>query len=147
MMRESALEGLQAFLSLHPIPLIIDEIRKAPILFDYLEGEVDKQKIKKKTSLYILTSSETYKLKQGVSESTRGRVAFIHISPLSMYEINNKEEIPFAVNPIENLKRVSTYQIPTLDLYGYIVKGFFPKLYDNPSLDSSIFIVIISKHI
>ncbi len=48
MMRESALEGLQAFLSLHPIPLIIDEIRKAPILFDYLEGEVDKQKIKKK---------------------------------------------------------------------------------------------------
>lgn len=140
MLRQSAIEDPQGFLSLHPAPLIIDEIQKAPILFDYLEGEVDEQKMKgKKNALYILTGSEAYKLKQGVSESMRGRVAFIHLSPLSMSEIMKKEEKPFSVNPIDNAKRVSSYQIPTLDLYGYIVKGFFPELYDNPSLDPSIF--------
>lgn len=90
-LRASALEDPKAFLSLHPAPLIIDEIQKAPILFDYLEGEVDEQKRKgNKSSLYILTGSEAYKLKHGVSESMRGRVTFIHMSPLSMSEIYQK---------------------------------------------------------
>lgn len=139
-LRASALEDPQAFLSLHPAPLIIDEIQKAPVLFDYLEGEVDEQKTKgNKTSLYILTGSESYKLKEGGTESMRGRVAFIHVSPLSMSEIQDKEELPFSVNPKENLKRVNSYSIPTLELFGYIVRGFYPELYDNPDLDSSIF--------
>ncbi len=73
-LRASATENPKAFLSLHLAPLIIDEIKKAPSLFDYLEGAVDEQKRKgNKTSLYILTGSETYKLKQGVSESVRGK--------------------------------------------------------------------------
>ncbi len=139
-LRSSALQDPQAFLSLHPAPLIIDEIQKAPILFDYIEGEVDEQKRKgNKTSLYILTGSEAYKLKQGVTESMRGRVSFIHVSPLSMSEIMLKEEKPFVISPKDNLERVSSYQIPTLDLYGYIVKGFYPELYDNPNLNPSIF--------
>ncbi len=139
-MRASALDDPQAFLSLHPAPLIIDEIQKAPILFDYLEGEVDEQKrAGNKASLYILTGSEAYKLKQGVSESMRGRVAFIHMSPLSMSEIKGEEEKPFEVNPGENAKRAASYQIPTLDLFGYIFRGFYPELYDNPELDPAIF--------
>ncbi len=139
-LRASALEDPKAFLSLHPAPLIIDEIQKAPILFDYLEGEVDEQKRKgNKTKLYILTGSEAYKMKQGVSESMRGRVAFIHMSPLSMSEIHQKEEKPFIVSPKDNMERVSSYQIATLDLYDYIVKGFYPELYDNPNLDPAIF--------
>lgn len=140
MLRASALDDPKAFLSLHPAPLIIDEIQKAPILFDYLEGEVDKQKREgKKNSLYILTGSEAYKLKQGVSESMRGRVSFIHMSPLSMSEIQKKIEKPFIVSPKDNMERISSYQIETLDLYGYIVKGFYPELYDNPNLKPDIF--------
>ncbi len=140
LLRASALEDPQAFLSLHPAPLIIDEIQKAPILFDYLEGEVDEQKRKgKKTSLYILTGSEAYKLKEGVSESMRGRVAFIHVSPLSMSEIYGKEENPFTIDPKANVARVDGYSISTLDLFGYIVRGFYPELYDNPDLDPSIY--------
>lgn len=139
-LRISALEDPKAFLSLHPAPLIIDEIQKAPILFDYLEGEVDELKRKgNKASLYILTGSEAYKLKQSVSESMRGRVTFIHMSPLSMSEIYQKEEKPFTVSPKDNMERVSSYQISTLDLYDYIVKGFYPELYDNPDLDPAIF--------
>ncbi len=139
-LRASALEDPQGFLSLHPAPLIIDEIQKAPILFDYLEGEVDEQKRKgKNASLYILTGSEAYKLKRGVSESMRGRVAFVHMSPLSMSEIWQKEEAPFMVSPKENMARVASYQIPTLDLYGYIVKGFYPELYEKEFLNPSTF--------
>ena len=54
--RQAAKEDPMAFLSLHPAPCIIDEIQKAPELFDYLEGVVD-ELIRQghKRSLYVLT--------------------------------------------------------------------------------------------
>ena len=41
--RNSAKSDPSEFLSLNPFPLIIDEIQKAPELFEYLEGIVDKE--------------------------------------------------------------------------------------------------------
>ena len=43
LVRTSAKNDPAEFLSLHPAPYIIDEIQKAPELFDYLEGIVDAQ--------------------------------------------------------------------------------------------------------
>ena len=73
--RNSAKSDPSEFLSLNPFPLIIDEIQKAPELFEYLEGIVDKE-IKKgnKKGLYVLTGSQAYKLMKGVTESMSGRV-------------------------------------------------------------------------
>lgn len=139
LVRQDALADPSAFLSLHPSPLIIDEIQKAPILFDYLEGRVDEGKKLGKPVHYILTGSEAYKLSAGVTESMRGRVAYIHMSPLSMSEIQGKEEIPFEVNPERVAKRCEGYQIDTLDLYRYIVRGFYPELYENRNLSPSSF--------
>ena len=41
LVRNAAKNDPAEFLSLHPAPYIIDEIQKAPELFDYLEGTVD----------------------------------------------------------------------------------------------------------
>ena len=139
-LRESALADPAEFLALHPAPLIIDEIQKAPVLFDYIEGEVDKKKRQGVSSrLYILTGSEAYKLSKGVSESMRGRVAFIHMSPLSLSELQGKEERPFLLFPAEANKRAKEYPCSTPDLYKTIVRGLYPELYDNPSLNASTF--------
>lgn len=140
LIRNAAILDPSDFLSLHPAPLIIDEIQKAPVLFDFIEGKVDEAKRKgQKNGLYILTGSESYKLMQGVTESMRGRVAIIHMSPLSLSEINQKPEIPFAVNSSINFSRVNDYTVSSPELYQKIVRGFFPELYDNPSLQSGTF--------
>ena len=139
-MRSAAKNDPSEFLSLHSIPLIIDEIQKAPELFDYLEGVVDKE-IKKgnKKSLYVLTGSQAYKLMKGVSESMSGRVGLISMSPLSLSEIYEKEEVPFNVDIDKIKERLSNYQISTNTMYDYIVRGFYPELYDNPNLKAAPF--------
>lgn len=138
--RNSAKSDPSEFLSLNPFPLIIDEIQKAPELFEYLEGIVDKE-IKKgnKKGLYVLTGYQAYKLMKGVTESMSGRVGLISMSPLSLSEITNKEELPFEVN-IQRIKnRTKDYLIDTNKMYEYIVRGFYPELYDNTNLKTSIF--------
>ena len=138
--RNSAKSDPSEFLSLNPAPLIIDEIQKAPELFEYLEGIVDKE-IKKgnKKGLYVLTGSQAYKLMKGVTESMSGRVGLISMSPLSLSEITNKEELPFEVD-IQRIKnRTKDYLIDTNKMYEYIVRGFYPELYDNTNLKTSIF--------
>lgn len=138
--RNSAKSDPSEFLSLNPFPLIIDEIQKAPELFEYLEGIVDKE-IKKgnKKGLYVLTGSQAYKLMKGVTESMSGRVGLISMSPLSLSEITNKEEIPFEID-IQRIKnRTKDYLIDTNTMYEYIVRGFYPELYDNTNLKTSIF--------
>ena len=128
------------FLSLNPFPLIIDEIQKAPELFEYLEGVVDRE-IKKgnKKGLYVLTGSQAYRLMKGVTESMAGRIGLISMSPLSLSEINEKEEIPFEVDIQRSLKRTKDYIIDTNKMYEYIVRGFYPELYDNEKLKTSMF--------
>lgn len=138
--RNSAKSDPSEFLSLNPFPLIIDEIQKAPELFEYIEGIVDKE-IKKgnKKGLYVLTGSQAYKLMKGVTESMSGRVGLISMSPLSLSEITNKEELPFEVD-IQRIKnRTKDYLIDTNKMYEYIVRGFYPELYDNTNLKTSNF--------
>ncbi|MBO4737888.1 MAG: ATP-binding protein [Bacilli bacterium] len=128
------------FLSMHPSPCIIDEIQKAPELFEYIEGIVDAN-IRKghKTGLYVLTGSQAYKLMKGVTESMAGRVGLISMEPLSLSEINEMDEIPFDVD-IERIgKRCEKYMIDTNKLYEYISRGFYPELYDNKLLNPSSF--------
>lgn len=140
LVRNAAKNDPSEFLSLHPAPYIIDEIQKAPELFDYLEGVVDAQ-IKKgnKKGLYVLTGSQAYKLMKGVSESMSGRVGLISMEPLSLSEINDKEEEPFEVNIESISNRCKKYMIDSNDLYEYITRGFYPELYDNKDLSSSMF--------
>ena len=140
LVRESAKKDPSGFLSLHPAPCIIDEIQKAPELFDYLEGIVD-EKIKtgQKNALYVLTGSQAYRLMKGVSESMSGRVGLISMEPLSLSEINDVEELPFDINIDRIVKRCNHYMIDTPKIYEYIVRGFYPELYDNESLDASSF--------
>lgn len=140
LIRNAAKNDPAEFLSLHSAPLIIDEIQKAPELFDYLEGVVDAQ-IRKgnKRGLYVLTGSQAYKLMKGVTESMSGRVGLISMEPLSMSEIYGVEEVPFEINIKRIAGRCNYYKINTNDLYERIVRGFYPELYDNKDLDAGAF--------
>ena len=136
---KSAKKDPSEFLSLHPFPLIIDEIQKVPELFEYLEGIVDEQiKAGNKKGLYVLTGSQAYRLMKGVKESMAGRIGLISMPTLSLSEINNRIENPFKVNIDIIQDRISKYKLDTISIYDYIVKGFYPELYSN-NIDHSIF--------
>lgn len=139
--RETALTDPELFLSLHKAPLIIDEVQYAPKLFDVIEAIVNKAKLDglNNKGMYILTGSEAYRLMEGVSQSMAGRVSIIEMSPFSLREIRALEEKPFVIDPIENEQRNKENSVNLDQLYDYIVKGFYPELFDNEGLDSDSF--------
>ena len=135
--RELANKDPNMFLAIHPWPLVIDEIQKAPNLFEAIEEIVNKEKIKRNNNygMYILTGSQMYKLMSGVTESLAGRISIIHVLPLSRNEIIKREEPVFDFN-IKNIQqRAIKNPLKPLDLFKQIVKGFYPEIYSNDKLN------------
>ena len=138
--RQLANEDPKFFLAKHSAPLIIDEVQKAPILFEYIESIVNKTRLETGSAngMYVLTGSQKFKLMKSVTESLAGRVGIINMSPLSYNEINKREEIPFVVD-IDNVMKRSSNQITIDNVFEQITKGFYPELYRNPDLDKDSF--------
>lgn len=120
------------FLKEHKTPLIIDEVQKCKELFSEIEAIVNEARFNDTDNrgMYILTGSQAYNLMENVSESMAGRVSIITMSPLSLREIKGKKEIPFLINPEQN--NIDAKKMPySLDeFYEYIVRGFYPEIYD-----------------
>ena len=135
--RELAKNDPIMFLSIHPWPLIIDEIQYAPELFDAIEEVANKEKLinEHNYGMYMLTGSQMYKLMNGVSQSMAGRVSIIHMLPLSRNEILNRNDEPFDFNYANIQKRATENPLKPVDLFRDIVKGFYPELYSNPNLE------------
>ena len=129
------------FLKVHPAPLIIDEVQYAKGLFEAIEAVVDKAKFETghNEGMYILTGSQAYKLMEGISQSMAGRVSIIDMSPLSMSEIERREEVPFKVDFEENIKRSASLKMNVNEIFRRIVRGSYPELYQKPDLKTSKF--------
>lgn len=64
-------------------PLIIDEIQKAPDLFDAIKVRVDERRIPGK---YLVTGSTEFSQKTGIRESLTGRIGLFRLYPLTLAE-------------------------------------------------------------
>ncbi len=67
---------------------ILDEIQKAPELFNYLQQILDEEQERGK---YILTGSSNFLLNEKISQSLAGRLAYLNMFPLSFQEIQSNE--------------------------------------------------------
>lgn len=134
--REMAKKDPELFLQMHPWPLIIDEVQRAPELFNVIEEVVNNEKRKKINNygMFILTGSQMYKLMKGVTESLAGRVSIIHMMPLSRNEIINRDEPIFNFDILNIQKRASESPLSMIELFNNIVKGFYPELFSNDML-------------
>ena len=127
--RQVAIENPSRFLELNKAPLIIDEIQKAPFLFEYIKEIVDESK---EMGLYYLTGSQSFRLMKDVTESLAGRVGIVNMLGLSLREINN-------VNFTEPFKPTSEYfnsvgnidVLRRINIADIIHKGSFPALYET----------------
>lgn len=131
----------ELFLKTHPAPLIIDEVQYVPELFQTLEEIVDRALFegKKCEGMYVLAGSQVFRLMEGVTQSMAGRIGIIDMVALSQSEIAGRDEIPFAVDPENNVRRSGELNFTVDSFYERLVRGSYPELYKKPDMPASAF--------
>jgi len=82
--RELATSDPVGFLERYPEGAILDEIQEVPSLLSYIQVRVDTSNRKGE---FILTGSHQLELNEAISQSLAGRVAILHLLPLSLEEL------------------------------------------------------------
>ena len=82
--RRFAIEDPRGFLAQFPRGAIIDEVQRAPDLPSYLQGIIDEDPM---PGRWILTGSQHFSLSESVNQSLAGRIAVLHLLPLSRSEV------------------------------------------------------------
>ena len=101
--RNLAISDPALFFQIHQPPVFIDEVQYAPQLFPYIKILIDRNH---QPGDFWLTGSQIIKLMDGVQESLAGRVALLHMVPLSQQEIYQDGVVtPFAVNMDQLLEK------------------------------------------
>ncbi|WP_369298640.1 ATP-binding protein [uncultured Neglectibacter sp.] len=93
--RDMAKNDPALFLQLHKPPVLIDEVQYAPELFTYIKMHIDEHH---NSGDFWMTGSQIFRLMRGVQESLAGRVALLHMSPLSQREIIGADCVPFTTD-------------------------------------------------
>ncbi len=116
------------FFKNHPIPIIIDEVQRAPDLFLQIKLIADNQTEKGKI---ILTGSQSHKLLSKAADSLAGRVCLINMASLSLREKCNidfnTEFLPTTEYFLERKKIIKPYE----NLWHHIWRGSMPELTDE----------------
>ncbi len=107
--REFATTDPRRFLTQNEQPMIIDEARRCPDLFSYLQGIVDDQR---RPGRYILTGSQHFGLLDGIRQSLAGRVATLTLLPFSHLELRGS---PVAPRTLDDM----------------LFQGMYPPIYDQ----------------
>ena len=135
--RDMAKNDPALFLQLHTPPVLIDEVQYAPELFTYIKLHIDNSH---NPGDFWLTGSQIFRLMRGVQESLAGRVALLHMSPLSQREIIGAPCEPFTTD-LERLlaqrDRIAPVTMP--ELYERIWKGSMPGLVSGQYTDRNIY--------
>ena len=122
----------------HQPPLLIDEVQYAPELFPYIKIMVDERH---QPGDFWLTGSQLFKMMEGVQESLAGRVALLHLSPLSQSEIMKRPpEPPFSLElPLLSERQNGRQMLNTPKVFQRIHQGGMPALVTGTYSNASIF--------
>jgi predicted AAA+ superfamily ATPase len=102
-----AQEDPRGFLQNYPKGAVLDEVQRAPDLFSYIQGMVDKGGVH-----FVLSGSQNFLLLEQISQSLAGRAAILKLLPFSLSELSDSA-IDF--NHWEEA----------------VFKGFYPRLHDK----------------
>lgn len=136
-MREMAKNDPKMFLQLHKPPVLIDEVQYAPELFTYIKIYIDEHH---NPSDFWLTGSQIFRLMHGVQESLAGRVAVLHMSPLSQRELISAPARPFSTDfdaLLTDSKIINAVTLP--QIFERIWNGCMPGLAGGEYADRNMF--------
>ena len=135
--RDMAKNDPALFLQLHKPPVLIDEVQYAPELFSYIKIYIDEHH---NPGDFWMTGSQIFRLMRGVSESLAGRVALLHMSPLSSREISGYDPVPFDTNfnrLVEESKEIEPMTTP--EIFRRLWYGSMPGLVSGAYPDRDIY--------
>ncbi len=136
--RASAVEESGTFFKDNPPPVFVDEIQKAPELFEQIKLLLDRDR---KKGQFYMCGSQQFKMMKGVSESLAGRLGLITLLGFSLRErYGISLDMPFL--PTEEYlseRRKDYVSIPYDDVWKMIHRGSMPELCSNPDFDWQLF--------
>lgn len=112
-----------------------------PELFTYIKIHIDEHH---NPGDFLLTGSQIFRLMHGVQESLAGRVAVLHMSPLSQRELISAQPRPFSTcfeALVEDSKNISPLTTP--EIFERIWNGVCPDLPAELILTEIFFILRI----
>ena len=136
--RDMAKNDPKMFLQLHKPPVLIDEVQYAPELFTYIKIHIDEHH---NPGDFWMTGSQIFRLMRGVQESLAGRVALLHMSPLSQREIMGAPCVPFDTDFDRLLAEKE--QLPAVtapELFERLWLGSMPGIVSGQYPDRNVFI-------
>ena len=135
--RDMAKNDPALFLQLHKPPVLIDEVQYAPELFTYIKIHIDEHH---KPGDFWMTGSQIFRLMRGIQESLAGRVALLHMSPMSQREITGAPCVPFSTDFDKLLKESKNFTpVTTPELFERIWKGSMPGLVSGQYSDRNMY--------
>ena len=73
--------------------IILDEVQRLPEIFAQLRGLIDKERRKgNKTGLFLFLGSASLELLQQSSESLAGRISYIELYPINIFELKKEKQ-------------------------------------------------------
>ena len=137
-LRELAKTDPKMFFQLYQPPLLIDEVQYAPELFPYIKIMVDERH---QPGDFWMTGSQLFKMMEGVQESLAGRVALLHLSPLSQSEIMKRPpEPPFSLElSLLSERQNGRQMLNTPEVFQHIHQGGMPALVTGTYSNAPIF--------
>ncbi len=136
--RAGAEEESGTFFKDNPPPVFVDEIQKAPALFEQIKLYLDRER---KKGQFFMCGSQQFKMMKGVSESLAGRIGLVTLLGFSLREEYGIEcDMPFL--PTEEYfaqRREQLANISYDDVWQKIHRGSMPELYGNPDFSWQMF--------
>ena len=136
--RAAAEETGGTFFKDNPPPVFVDEIQKAPALFEQVKLILDREK---KKGQFFMCGSQQFRMMKGVSESLAGRIGLVTLSGLSLREMCNVSiDTPFL--PVEEYyvaRAKELSEISYKDVWNTVHRGSMPELFGNPGFNWQMF--------
>ncbi len=135
--RDMAKNDPALFLQIHNPPVLIDEVQYAPELFTYIKIHIDKHH---NPGDFWMTGSQIFRLMRGVQESLAGRVALLHMSPMSQREITGAPCVPFTTDFDRLLEESKSFKsVTTPELFKRLWLGSMPGLISGKYVDQNMY--------
>jgi hypothetical protein len=115
----------RGFLGQFPDGAVLDEVQRCPSLFSWLQGLVDEAR---KMGQFILTGSQQFGFRAGISQTLAGRIGMVHLLPFSLSELTGHGQ-----------------KIPALEQLLY--RGFYPPVHDRNILPADWYASYVQTYI
>lgn len=142
--RARAISDPVAFFQDNPPPVILDEIQRAPELLHYAKDAIDEDR---RAGRWVFTGSQGLSLLDGISQTLAGRVAVLHLDPMTLGEVRRRPAQATMARVLAGVfggtaspGRAREPTTPRIKLGDWLMRGGFPEVRLDPRVDRALWL-------